>query len=534
MVVGANPLLQEASPAQLSTAGAPQQPPASPPPIFCPKVLPLPPGLGPGPQKSQSSFDLLSLNNSNNNNASASFACPVLPPPPLTLARPPPAAVTSASNTVPQFSLSEALNMPAPQARVNPPHNLNLAATSMLNLSLNSPTKAQPRTNPYYQPPKSPKTEFGPFSGPAPAGPPPLPATNPMRPFKSSLNLASTQDTVDRPKTLPPKPRSPPPRPPPILKSASHASLPSLVTSSHHNPFSSSNKPRQCFNPFLSSTSAPVPLPPAARVSSNPFRAPLSSFPPEDPSDTSRLLGIQLFTELLAASLVPPGVESVVTNRVEPPSCSSVSHPTNNVSDPLTQPPPTSATLPPLPRKPSTGPSDPPPAAAPPSALVTKAAGDKYSALAELDDLFRSTALDSPAAPAPAPEPGPVFSPAPAPGIPNMFVSEPERGAASPSWFGRSSPAAGGGWGGAGGKTSPMWTPVWDSSAKPAPAPGLAPAQQNTNPFGSSPSNPPLGFGQMFSDNNNDLFAAAPKPFITEKPGEETEKISDPRILHRI
>ena len=272
-----------------------------------------------------------------------------------------------------------------------------------------------------------------------------------------------------------------------------------------------------------------MPLPPAARLSSNPFRAPLSSFPPEDPSDTSRLLGIQLFTELLAASLVSPGVESVVTNRVEPPSCSSVSHPTNTVSDPLTQPPPTSATLPPLPRKPSTGPSDPPAAAAPPSALVTKAAGDKYSALAELDDLFRSTALDSPAAPAPAPEPGPVFSPAP--GIPNMFVSEPERGAASPSWFGRSSPAAGGGWGGAGGKTSPMWTPVWDSSAKPAHAPGLAPAPapQNTNPFGSSPSNPPLGFGQMFSDNNNDLFAAAPKPFITEKPGEETEK-----ILHRM
>ena len=160
--------MQEASPAQLSTAGAPHQPPASPPPIFCPKVLPLPPG--PGPQKSQSSFDLLSLNNSSNNNASASFACPVLPPPPLTLARPPPAAVTSASNTVPQFSLSEALNMPPPEARVNPPHNLNLAATSMLNLSLNSPTKAQPRTNPYYQPPKSPKTEFGPFSGPAPAG----------------------------------------------------------------------------------------------------------------------------------------------------------------------------------------------------------------------------------------------------------------------------------------------------------------------------------------------------------------------------
>ena len=217
--MGANPLLQEASPAQLSTAGSPHQPPASPPPIFCPKVLPLPPG----PQKSQSSFDLLSLNNSSNNNASASFACPVLPPPPLTLARPPPAvtrtpnSVTSASNTVPQFSLSEALNMPPPQARVNPPHNLNLAATSMLNLSLNSPTKAQPRTNPYYQPPKSPKTEFGPFSGPAPAGPPPLPATNPMRPFKSSLNLASTQDTVDRPKTLPPKPRSPPPRPPPSL-----------------------------------------------------------------------------------------------------------------------------------------------------------------------------------------------------------------------------------------------------------------------------------------------------------------------------
>ena len=73
-----------------------------------------------------------------------------------------------------------------------------------------------------------------------------------------------------------------------------------------------------------------------------------------------------------------------------------------------------------------------------------------------------------------------------------------------------------------------------DSGSKPMSA-GLT-FPQNTNPFGTSPSNPP-GMGQVFSgalsqlfncssntdffctDNNNDLFAAAPKPFISEKPG---------------
>ena len=74
--------------------------------------------------------------------------------------------------------------------------------------------------------------------------------------------------------------------------------------------------------------------------------------------------------------------------------------------------------------------------------------------------------------------------------------------------------------------------------------PGLKPVDsgqsfQNTNPFGTSPSTTTLGqvfSGQFlscsvkswhgltlpcFPDNNNDLFAAAPKPFISDKPGEE-------------
>jgi len=257
--------------------------------------------------------------------------------------------------------------------------------------------------------------------------------------------------------------------------------------------------------------------------------------------------------------------------------------------DPLTTmaTPAATSTLPPMNRKSSTG--APAPAAAKPAApsaagQPAQAASDKYSALAELDDLFRSTTIDAPVvAPASAgfqQDVGGLFSMSgskpPAPTamtavpqhVPTMIMSDspsthngsPGWAAAAPpaGWSGRSASPAAPGWGGraaspatAGwgtgttpaGKTSPMWTPQWGATGSPAAnggtmglagdtnitagwmsdtsKPNLGQASntlgfpQNTNPFGSSPSNPPVGHGQ-FPDNNN-VFAAA--PFNTEKPG---------------
>ena len=375
--------------------------------------------------------------------------------------------------------------------RLNPPPNklaLNSngqhLGTSMINLS--SPSKSLPRTNPYYQPPKSPKTEYGPFSGPPRPVPPPLPPNSPARPFQSTLNLSTQADSPAVLPNLPPKPRSPPPRPPPPLsKSASCASVPTRKSFESGNPFKSTSSSKKSFNPFLSSSTAPV-LPPVSRTWTNPFRAPLSSFPPDDPSDTSRLLGIRLWTDLLAASCV-------VTPPNDPVPCADV---TNHLSDPLTQPPAaavaSSVTLPPL-RKASTGapggqqPQAPAASVAPPP----MSAGDKYSALAELDDLFRCTGLDTPSSAA-APEPsgpvlGPVFgvTPAKAPvAAPSVFMSEASNGSPGAGAWGRASPSVTWGQGGRdspggagqlwaqggavtgqqGGKTSPMWTPQWGST----------------------------------------------------------------------
>jgi hypothetical protein len=172
-------------------------------------------------------------------------------------------------------------------------------------------------------------------------------------------------------------------------------------------------------------------------------------------------------------------------------------------SDPLTALPPS--------RKVSTGPSTP--------AATLQTSGDKYSALKELDDLFRTSTISEPqpAAPSSQQETGGLFSSNPAP-IPNIINQSQHNGI----WANSSSPATST-W--VQPSSSPMWTPQWsqdtpgqtntptwsDSATK-----HLTPGQ-NTNPFGTSPSNTTLG--QVFSDNNNDLFAAAPKPFISEKPG---------------
>lgn len=234
-------------------------------------------------------------------------------------------------------------------------------------------------------------------------------------------------------------------------------------------------------------------------------------------------------------------------------------------ADPLANPPTT--TLPPMNRKPSAGHVS----AMAPTAKEQPAAStsDRYSALKELDDLFKSTNIASPG-PDPTAVPD-IFSSSaqePSTGIPSssifsasaeasIFPSSTEQGIfssntpastipvfgvteahhngspgwASQGWGGRASPAVSTQWGTTTtqvASTPPMWTPQWGNTDSNNSNPGWpdsnqkqlgAPANSHsTNPFGTSPSNPPTN--QFYSsDNNNDLFAAAPKPFISDKPG---------------
>ena len=415
------------------------------------------------PQKSKSSFDLLSLHfDSGSNNAKS--VLPVLSTP----------SVTSAP----------------PMTRPNILTTTHQA--SMLNVSLSSPTKSLPRTNPYFQPPKSPKTEFGPFqsstttTSAALVKPPPIPVNSPGRPFQSTLNLSTT----DSSKHFPPKPKSPPPRPPPLSKSLSHQSLPSTI-SEQNKRVDLQNK---SFNPFLNSKTSSS-LPTVSKTWTNPFRAPLSSFAPEDPSDQSRLLGIQLFTELLASSnrtIMASSNNTLVDNsNITNNRVRSVN--TNPVADPLTNPPP-SATLPPMNRKPSSGTAAPigqsAPAAANQSqpALAQSSTQDRYSALAELDDLFRSTAIESPvvaaspAAPALGQQPdlAGLFSSGakPAP-VHSILVSDPsgQPHNGSPGWAAAAPPAP---WGQSVSPAAGAWNSA-GRSASPAAASGWAGNSNNTS-----------------------------------------------------
>lgn len=167
---------------------------------------------------------------------------------------------------------------------------------------------------------------------------------------------------------------------------------------------------------------------------------------------------------------------------------------------------------------------------------------DKYSALAELDDLFKSSAIQP--SESVFQDPTPVFSEPtpPAPPTADLFHSllETSGTTAIPSVFGsvadRSTNGSPGCWGGSGGQgwggraTSPRWTggnsqwgegtwPATDTTPNPIPNSLVPGGSHSTNPFGTSPSNPTLGAPYYSSDNNNDLFAAAPKPFFAEKPG---------------
>jgi len=162
----------------------------------------------------------------------------------------------------------------------------------------------------------------------------------------------------------------------------------------------------------------------------------------------------------------------------------------------------------------------------PKAAAVTVSQGDRYSALKELDDLFKTTTIQSPVGVDPLPEPS-LFGSAPAP-IPKtnggLFSDLNGGGGLFPEANGRNSPA---GW--ASTAAPAAWTPAWNNGGGGWPASadsgwggagGTGSGGHSTNPFGTSPSGQP-GANSTIPENNNDLFAAAPKPFITQKQGFE-------------
>jgi len=194
-------------------------------------------------------------------------------------------------------------------------------------------------------------------------------------------------------------------------------------------------------------------------------------------------------------------------------------------ADPLTQPQPApTTTLPPI-RKSSQVMNN--NQAEHQSTPVQKTAAqsqqDRYSALKELDDMFRTTTVTGP-----EPEINlfPSSSSAPT-AIPNQSngIFGGVESSHSPA-FGRSSPA---GWSSGPSAAAPAWTPTWNQASAGVggwPATdstggwGSTSAAVSTNPFGTSPSGPPAHFNKPpLSENNNDLFAAAPKPFLSDKQG---------------
>jgi hypothetical protein len=213
--------------------------------------------------------------------------------------------------------------------------------------------------------------------------------------------------------------------------------------------------------------------------------------------------------------------------------------------DPLGPPAPSSA----LPTLPPTKKISPP--SAPTSSVTAQpetkviSASDRYAALKDLDDLFRCTTIDSPVSqptnlfetpPAPIPTtnnffPNDTFGNG-SPSVPNLFSKDPmgngssfgngnSYGRSSPSYFGQQQ------------QQQQPWQPQWEKPISSVPPTfmdgnGGWPMEGNTaqwrggvhptNPFGTSPSGPaPFPSQLQPSDNNNDLFAAAPKPFLHEK-----------------
>jgi len=482
-------------------------------------------------------------------------------PPDLLEATPQPASQPVVCAAVSLTALTNS-NRGPPPPRPPPPRDLPLPPSQ----------KTLPRTNPYFASPKSPRSpEFGPFRQ---AELPHLPdvvhrpshfshsqstyhlaakdVSKPSTHHQSTTNLLSTSST------LPSK----------LSHSASHATLfkPESIPTSIPSP----SKPTSPQSPDYGSISSKrlSSLPPRA-LPSNPFLWPLSSLPPDDPSDEARRLGTELFTDLLRCASRPPlnaqpssppsppksmqcDLLKISTNLTAAPSStnrsvvpsesksdvvcvSAVS--TLSIADTKTNTvclANTNSTMTTtktvdanraIPSDPLTTPNVPLGFGAPAAKGPAKPQEDKYSALAELDDLFKSTAIQEPVFSDPAPSfPEPQ---APVPPTADLFQSLLETGGGGLTTgggvFGAVERASNGSPAGSWGRSaSPRRAPSssnnmwgagegWDhppASQAVQPNPGLgggwdhAPtlaqgaqlvpqhATHSTNPFGTSPSNP--------------------------------------------
>ena len=332
-------------------------------------------------------------------------------PPDLLEATPQPASQPVVCAAVSLTALTNSIRGPPPP-RPPPPRDLPLPPSQ----------KTLPRTNPYFASPKSPRSpEFGPFrQAELPHLPDVVHRPSHFSHSQSTFHLSasdiskpsthhhqSTTNLLSSASTLPSK----------LTHSASHATLfkpesipsPSKPTTSAQNPDYSSISCKR-----LSS------LPPRA-LPSNPFLWPLSSLPPDDPSDEARRLGTELFTDLFrCASRRPPtppismqcdllNISTILTAAPSSTksslvlSVSAVS--TVSVADTKTNTVclantnctmTTSETVDANranPSDPLTTPNVPLGFGAPAAKGPAKPQQDKYSALAELDDLFKSTAI---------------------------------------------------------------------------------------------------------------------------------------------
>jgi len=480
------------------------------------------------------------------------------PPDILEATQPPSSSQPIVCAAVSLTALTKSSSRGPPPPRPPPPRDLPLPKAP----------KTLPRTNPYFATPKSPRSpEFGPFrQAELPHLPDvvhrPTPASH-LTHSQSTLHLASdhsrpgvhhlsTASLLPTSSTLPSK----------LTHSVSHATLFKPESSTISNPASPS-KPAdgpKSQDTLPISTKRLSSLPPKA-LPSNPFLWPLSSLPPDDPSDEARRLGTELFTDLLRSASRQPINPSFSPHQCDLVNISTTPSNTNQGQVDLTKSEngvcvsvvstiDSTKDMPCLANtksKTTTSMTVDNNRANPPDPLTTtnaplgfggsaskeppKPQEDKYSALAELDDLFKASAIQEPVFSDPAPSfPEPQ---APVPPTGDLFQSLLETGGGGGGVFGavdrtaNGSPAAGWGrsasprrapapatnsnmWGsGVGGEVG------WDHGPSLAHGAQLVPqlATHSTNPFGTSPSNPPY----HAPDNNNDLFAAAPKPFFGDK-----------------
>ena len=337
-------------------------------------------------------------------------------PPDLLEATPQPASQPVVCTAVSLTAFTNSSRGPPPP-RPPPPRDLPL-----------STQKTLPRTNPYFASPKSPRSpEFGPFrQAELPHLPDVVhrPASSRISHSQSTFHLANDKPNKNShhlssinlhasSSTLPTK----------LSHSISHATLFKPESSSHPTP-ASPPKPISPQSPGFNSISSKrlSSLPPRA-LPSNPFLWPLSSLPPDDPSDEARRLGTELFTELLRsasrrplnAPMSPPTTSipsqsnllNISTNSSsvggsQSDVCfsavsKSVDTMTNTVCLSNTNSTMTTTktvdTNRAIPSDPLTTQKAPLGFGGPAAKGPAKPPEDKYSALAELDDLFKSTAI---------------------------------------------------------------------------------------------------------------------------------------------